>query len=100
MNHEEVDPCSLIEMAVLAYLRVHGRRILEIASTSRQEAVRIELRALFRYFTPSGRYRKLSDAVADCGEPPLELVEVDGSPALLVPLEYVRRAVGNEGAES
>jgi len=97
VNSEEVDPCSLIEMAVLAYLRVHGRRILEIASTSSQDAVRIELRALYRYFSPAGRYRRLSDALADCAEPPLELAEVEGSPAILVPLDYVRRAVGIEG---
>ncbi len=88
----EADPCALVEMALLAYLRVHGRRILEVAAPSGQSEVRIALRALFRYFSPSGRYRKLVNALSDCDELPLRIVEEDGEPSLVVPLEYVRRA--------
>ncbi len=94
-----VDPCALVEAALLAYLRVHGRRILEISAPSGQTEVKIALRALFRYFSPSGRYRRLLDALEDCAEPPLRLVD-DGEPSLVVPLDFVRRVVGWEGARA
>ena len=86
------DPCALVEIALLAYLRVHGRRILEIAAPSGQSEVKIALRALFRYFSPSGRYRRLVDALNDCEGLPLRIVEEGGEPSLVVPIEYVRRA--------
>ncbi len=86
------DPCALVEIALLAYLRVHGRRILEIATPSGQSEVKITLRALFRYFPPSGRYRRLVDALNECEGLPLRIVEEGGEPSLVVPIEYVRRA--------
>ncbi len=75
-----------VKETLLSYLRVHGKRILSNLPEG-QEEVKIEVRALFRYFQGRG---KLMDRV--------EGFEWEGcryeDGYLVVPVSLIRRVVG------
>jgi len=49
--------------ALKEYLRIQGTRILSVLEITSQDRIRIEVRALYRYFKPTQRFRKLSDTL-------------------------------------
>ncbi|GEM_PF-1089971 len=65
-------PEELLISTLKEYLKVHGRRIIEIASLTGQDTITISIRALFRYYTPTEKYPKLMNAINEVSREALE----------------------------
>ncbi len=76
--------------ALIRYLKVHGRRILSNAND--QEMVRIEIRALFRYYERESRDDRLERRIEGFE---WRGCRVDGE-HLMVPLSLVREVLEPE----
>ena len=74
--------------ALLRYLKVHGRRILSNAEG--QKEVKIEIRALFRYYEREGQGDKLMDHIGGFS---WRGCRVEGG-YVVVPTSLVREVVG------
>lgn len=100
------DPVRVLCATLESYLKTHGRRVLSIAESTGQDRVRIELRALYRYYDPSAEYPRLVDVLSALSSRELEELEKMGIKlmgrgeyaVLEVPLEHVEKVLesGNQ----
>jgi len=51
--------------ALNEYLKVQGPRIISVSEITGQDKIRIEVRALYRYFEPTKNFEKVSDALRE-----------------------------------
>ncbi len=85
------------------YLEVQGRRILSILEITGQDKIRIEVRALYRFFEPTENFSKLSDVLGEIEKKNLwkelekvgiYLVSEDDTTFLEVSSEFLKELLG------
>jgi len=78
--------------ALKRYLKVHGRRILSNINES-QEEIKIELRALFRYYEKESKDDRLLDHVSGFNWEGCSVTDR----YIVVPVSLIRKIIDEEG---
>ena len=95
---------TTIEVLIQAlnnYLTVHSKRIISFLKLTNQQKVMIEIRALYRYFTPSIKYARLEDVikeliaknVTEIGDTEIILKTKNSNAYLEVPISYIENVI-------
>ncbi len=90
--------------ALNEYLKVQGPRIISVLEITGQDRIRIEVRALYRYFEPTENFEKMSDALHEIMDKKLHggleeygvnLVAENDTLFLEVSKNYVKKLLSN-----
>jgi len=90
--------------ALNEYLKVQGPRIISVLEITGQDRIRIEVRALYRYFEPTENFEKVSDVLREIIDKKLHgglekyginLVAENDTLSLEVSKNYVKKLLNN-----